>query len=663
MKRKDLKENVKNIVMCSLKKEKSVEQNTNIDKFVKRISETELLYKELQSKRDKQAIYMYQSLNIINLYDFMKIYLEEQEIGYFEKSKKILLNERYKIQYNGIKFILFLSYEFTSFEIKSQDFSIEPYVFVADKLSVDLINEDDIIWNKEYNFYISEDEYIKKINKLDVEVRPCLNTRACEIFVFERGNKISSSVSYKFEEIFKYILDILVDQKSINKDRYLKYTFREKGIYLEDVEVDSNFVYNNLIIGKLKRKDTLYKYEATFVIEGSNRYVKLCIYLTQDEYKNINELQKYISPEKILSKVDKNSSVYFEDELRIFRINYCSGENKANMYINLKKSNIYTKKYIQNVLTYLLNIEPILVDITNKKLPFSKVILYKNILKINKGDEDLKKLNIYDIEYEDIIYIKNRLYFFKKYILTINNLVYKVELLSKLKQGLLNYCDSEINLPILLSEEVEIRYQKIDNVNLKLDNLIYNCHLYNDLKFDNHYKITLLVNLNKIMSNISREYKRYFKNINIHTIGNVNALKSRIDRSLKFNKNINICDLISNDSKEFIINLGNRIILVPSDYYEEIDGEKVNLFADDFLIGSKIVKNSVTLDLRISEEKNLISQGFLSIDVNEKDIYYSNSLYYIFSDINGKEITVKELNINDELTKIYIETICKAYAD
>lgn len=661
MKKNKLREDIKKEIVEAIERKKIDNfNNDNIQELIKKISEIRLLCIKPMAKIDKKVIYIYQNLDIVNLYDFVKIYLELQEIGYFQSSKKVLLNETYRLEYNDMKFVLFLSYEFKSFEVKSKDCIIEPYAFVADKLSVDLVYNDKIVWSNKYNLDISEDIYIKQILNLDIEIMPCLKTRSCEISIFEKGNEISTNKVDNLNEVFKYILDIIVDKKIINKNEILKTTFRNKGIFSENAEVDSNFVFNDVVIGRIRKKDTLYRYEATFKIYGVDRYIKLIIYLTKDEYNKKSKIQKYISPEKQLSKVNMKSSRYLGNEFNIFRINYYGGENNANMYINSKENNFEEEMCVDDIMSSLFYVEPNLIDISDKRLPFPRVILYKNILREIKKDVDMKHVKVFDVDYEDIIYIENDLYFLKKYIVIINGIVYKVELLSQLMQGILACHNCNIDLPVILSEVVELSYQEIKSVPSNIDDYIYLHHFYNSKKSNDLYKINLIGKRDSVMLDIVYNYKKYFDNVIIYTMGNLNNLKNSIDETLEYKKDISIFDIINSKNDEFIIGLKDKNTLrafYDEDYYDE----KIDLFIGKYLIGTKFIEKSSALELSIKQDDEKFKKCLLEVNVTTKDIPFSVSLFYIFNSYSNNELITEVLSNEDELTKIYIEIILGIY--
>lgn len=666
MRKNILDESIKNEIVEIIegKKVKNL-SNDNIKEFIKKISECELVCFKPFFKINKKAIYMYQTLNISNLYEFAKkISLELQEIGYFKESGKVLLNEMYRLEYANLKFVLFLSYEFTSFEIKSKEFVIEPYIFVADKLTFDLVYEDKIVWNYKYNLNFLEDIYINKISNLDIEVEPCLKNRSCKISIFNRENEISTKEVDNLNEIFKYILNILVDKNIIYKNGLLKTTFRNKGIFAENVEVDSNIVYGDVLIGRLRKKDTLYRYEATFKIDGIDRYAKFTIYLTKDEYKKKSNTKNYISPEKQLSKVNMKYSRYFRNEFNIFKINYYGGENNANMYINSKENNFEEKMCVDDIMSNLFDVEPNLIDISDRGLPFPRIILYKNILRVIKKDEDMKHVKVLDVDYEDIIDIENKLYFFKKYIVIINEKVYKVELLSELMQGILDCKNLDINLPIILSKVIELRWQEIRHIPSNIDDFIYSYHFYNSKKINinNVYKMNLFGKSNGIMLDISYNYKKYFYNINLYTKGNLKNLRKSIDETLEYKKDISIFDIINGKSDEFIICLKEQNILRAFD--EDDDSNvKADLYVDKYLIGTKFIEEIGTFELSIKQDDTKFQKCLLKVNIFPEDIPFFASLYSIFINNCDKKIVTKELSRKDKLTKIYIETILGIYGN
>lgn len=666
MRKNILDESIKNQIVEIIEGKKVKNLNNDIIKeFIKKISECELVCFKPFFKINKKAIYMYQTLNISNLYEFAKkISLELQEIGYFKESGKVLLNEIYRLEYANLKFVLFLSYEFTSFEIKSKEFVIEPYIFVADKLTFDLVYEDKIVWNYKYNLNFLEDIYINKISNLDIEVEPCLKNRSCEISIFNRENEISTKEVDNLNEIFKYILDILVDKNIIYKNGLLKTTFRNKGVFAENVEVDSNIMYGDVLIGRLRKKDTLYRYEATFKIDGIDRYVKLTIYLTKDEYKKKSNTKNYISPEKQLSKVNMKYSRYFRNEFNIFKINYYGGENNANMYINSKENNFEEKMCVDDIMSNLFDVEPNLIDISDRGLPFPRIILYKNILRVIKKDEDMKHVKVLDVDYEDIIDIENKLYFFKKYIVIINEKVYKVELLSELMQGILDCKNLDINLPIILSKVIELSWQEIRHIPSNIDDFIYSYHFYNSKKINinNVYKMNLFGKSNGIMLDISYNYKKYFYNINLYTKGNLKNLRKSIDETLEYKKDISIFDIINGKSDEFIICLKEQNILRAFD--EDDDSNvKADLYVDKYLIGTKFIEEIGTFELSIKQDDTKFQKCLLKVNIFPEDIPFFASLYSIFINNCDKKIVTKELSRKDKLTKIYIETILGIYGN
>lgn len=649
-----------------------IKKNNEYDSKIKRsveyvtakINIYDIFYPELETKKINNVLCMYHEVNLEKMSKFFnikKVSLDEENFG-ISNDPKIILKVQYDIEYKDIYFALLVVYEFDSFKLKSNNFFVEPWLFFGRSVETTLVLDNEVLLKKKNVFYISNEMYLENVSKFEFCIKPQSNSREYEVVISGNGSIYTSKNIGDFNEVIKSLLDIFLENsKNINdmkKKKDLIIETRKTRKSLNDVNVVSDLFYQDVKVGQVTKKDTLYKYEVILKLDGIDKCVKVYVYLTDFEYNGIVKLNNLVTDEFCFDSVNANESSYVCSDTYFLKNLYFSKAEVIESYIknrNYKKI-LESSNEIEEILSKCMSLNPIVIDISDKNLPFSNVILYNNILRVKRKDM-IGSIKIYNMIEEKIIYEKEKMYIINKYIIIVDDKAYEVELISNLAQGIYSSLNFEINLPVFYTKEVTVYYRFINSKYI-LENFTYFC-VFNEPEVvkDIFEKTTLKAR--DIKLDIDMHYEKYFNNISFGFSKDNNLMEEKLENTLNFLENFDIYDFVTNSKKNI-----KKIIGVREDItlYGDTENEiEVFVFTEEYYLGKASFETDNPLTFEICENKdNKKPKSIVEMNLSRAYLGMEKPLYDIFL-ARKTEISPSRIDVNDKLTKEYINSIIDWY--
>ncbi len=694
----DLRNKIENVINSMSKA-----NNVNISEVIENLSKMSLFKKDVITRLDEEKqniFYMYHEINKMSLEQiFSKVELKKENIEYYANLNNIVVyNICYNVVYNDdVQFDLYVSYNFVTYKIASEYIWIEPYMWVESEVYVDLLKDNIIIWNKEYNFNISNTQYMEEVSKLDIMLVPKCN-REYEIVTINDGIEKVDKCNDDFYNVLKSLFKLLVADDNIEKrkDFFVKCNLIKD--FFINTNVESYLMYGSFKIGEYNRVDTLFKYEIIFKVEGIDNFIKVYVYLTQDEYSKVNKIGKYILNDKCrIKKVNKKKSLYAENIFYLLNSNYSHVFKMVEQDIFQNIDEILKSRYDEcyNIIKYFSTLEYEVIDISGENVPSKNAIFFKNVLKekninfeycLNADksqeyfDKYFGKIEIIRTERDEVITYKAQKYLLSQFIIFTNENVIFVESYSPIMQLMYTNCQYKINLPVIFSDNIYFIFKYIDTTekldNLKAGNLdFFDMSSINKL---NNYGIFGYVNKTdnrNVINYINKNYKELFCDFTINAKKNIYNLSRQIDscEKSKLCRNLNLYDIVvEGKCDKNKISLRSPIVW-SGDYYD--DGVRYacyDLYTNGYIIGKYMTysennKKELSLELRNQSDDNYSSSAdeFLSIIFDIADFGCKITLYELLEDIEkvlylrdeNNKIEYRRLDETLPLDKIYIQAI------
>lgn len=670
----------------------------HVQEIIEKLSKINLFKEEMVTKLDKKEqkiFYTYHEMDEIALKQvFSNVKVVEEAIEYYNEARKVVYHICYDVVYDNDKqFKLYASYQLSFYKITAKDFFIEPYLWVESKVCVNLTQDEQEIWEKEYQYTIPENQYIEEVSKLDIMVVPNGN-REYEIVTLDKGVEQVETFHGDFSNVLKKLFSLLIDCDDFETEKDFGVTCHLVEGYHTKADVVSDLVYNKVKIGEYTRYDMVFKYEITFGIEGINDHLKVYVYLTEDEYRKINKIGNYSLKDQCkVENIQMEESAYAGKIYDFVVVNY-SKVTKMISQDRIRYENCIIEKRENECLflkRYFSTAKPEVLEISDKNVPFRKLVFFKYVLEEKTHlfhdyfeDEKLQKyfnslfdkIEIIKIGKEDIITHKDQEqeYLLNQFIVFTNENVIFTQSYSPIMQ--LSYTNNDlykINLPILFSDKTYFVFQYLDSVE-QLDKLMVgnlDSRSICDLDDVGIYHLYQENNISEVVRYLKENYESLFCNFTISVKKNVENLKRRVNEAAKLEHDFNLYEIAIDGKCD-----KNKICLkepfVP--WEEEEDCVKhpcCSLYVNGYRIGEYMTcRDDKTLLLElIGQNKEKEGSGwsnsdvFLSVVFDKRDLGCKITLYELLEESTrffrrNDGFRVKKL---DKTVLRYILTIFEKY--